>query len=169
MITTSLKSFFVKIAAIWFWFKEITVGDDILEWGYVYYKTPVGSEREKLAFRRTTELMAKHKWGKFLNDIAKAYPDRSPPNMLRKYAFGKIYVCQHNVFTELFRSALCNGKILDSAKEEARLFNEKGYWWTEFLLSTPNSEKEDAALKELKRLGEVFSSMTIGNYSIAIE
>ena len=164
--------FFLKIAKIWFWFKKMTIGENVLEWGHVYYKTPLGSEREKLAFRKAIEL-----WAEIDSEVLKIYPDYSPPDILRKCAFENMYVYRHNSFATLFQSILGSSDILlgdigeasEYAKKESTLYLEKFHWWSKLLLSKPNDKEEDVALQELKKLGEIFSRMVIGNYLITIK
>lgn len=161
-----LKPFFEKVAKIWFWYKCKTAGSGILGWGYIYFKTPVGSEREKMAFRQTIEL-----WAKVNNEVSKVYPDYMPPDILRKCAFGGMFVNSHNSFGILYRSAWnsLDGNPSKASLLESQLCLEKYQWWEMLVLSKPKDEKESRAISELKRLGEIFPHMVSRHGTASIE
>lgn len=167
-----LKSLFEKFAKIWFWYKKAIVFLDLYAenyaWSYIYYKTPIGSEREKLAFGEAIKLWAQE------NDKAKkAYPDYSPPNMLRKYGFGIMFSYSHrDSVLNAFASTDCFCNRIEpswSVKKEIDLLKKKSTLWQEFIFSIPDSQEEKIILQKLKELGEVFPRSAIGNYSITIE
>ena len=167
MITLLLKWFFVNIAQIWFVLKRITIGNDGLKWGYVYFKTPFGSEREKLAFKRAIELLAIKN-----PEILKIYPDYSPPNILRKIAFGNMYIYLHGCIAIFFFESMDifgSGKLSEHAKREVNSYEEKYYLWAIFILSKPDSKDEEIALQKLIAKGEVFPKSIFRNYLITIE
>ena len=137
-----LKWFFVKI---WFYFKRITVGDDILGWVHTYFKTQPGSEREKIAFKKAVEL-----WAIKDPKILKIYPDYSPPNILRKIAFNNMYVYLHDCIAVAFFESmdiLRDRNLGDGAKETIVYYEEKYSLWENFFLSKPGSRDEEISLK----------------------
>ena len=162
-----LKWFLVNIAQIWFGFKRITTGNDVLKWSHVYFKAPFGSEREKLAFKRAIEL-----WAIKNPEILKIYPDYSPPNILRKIAFNKMYIYLHGCIAIAFFESMdiCgDGKLSEHAKREINSYKEKYSLWAAFFLSKPDSEDEGISLQKLITKGEIFPKTIFRNYLITIE
>jgi|WetSurMetagenome_2_1015567.scaffolds.fasta_scaffold108385_4 hypothetical protein len=150
---TLLKWIFAKTAQVWFCFKRITTGSSILKWGFVYYETPYGSEREKLAFRKAIEL-----WAAKNPEVLEIYPDFSPPDILRKTAFGNMYVYLHGSVVVTFLDAMdifSDERTRESSKRESDACKNKYCLWRNLLLSEPNSKNEKIALQKLKEEGEI--------------
>ena len=154
-----IVKFSAILAQIWFVLKKLTVGTYSLRWAYIYYKTPLGSEREKLAFEEVINLLDRTIIDKTNTDLLKIYPNYCPPNILRKVAFGNLYAYNHNLLAAAGRYQL--RLATDNA--------DKFYSWLDFIYSMPDSETEDKALSRLMELGEVFPSMIVRGYTVTIE
>ncbi len=134
--------------------------------------TPLGSYREKLAFKKVVNLYSEQNGDK----LKEIFPDYNPPDLLRKIGFHNAQAYLRNARAILIRSKIANsdlfedGEPSEAAIKKSELYIEKHVQWTNLIFSFPNSQEEKNALNELQKLGEInIPQMKIGNYLITIK